>query len=872
SGTVKAADGSALPGAAVAVRGDLLPAGRTTATDAQGAFGFQRLLPGSYGVTAELSGLGTVSREVVVALDKDTQVELVLNPAMAEEISVTAAVPVIDVKSSEVQTNYRHEEIEDLPIPRTYKGLFELSPGVSENNRLAPNAGGSRMDNTFLLDGINITNPHYGDIFPNVTELDIDEVSLKRGGISAEFGRTGGMVVNVITKSGTNQIKGEARFEYQPAAWVSDSKLATLQNTTDRDAWGIGLGGPFVRDRLWWYGSASSPTLTETDRRNQLGSVPDRELSTDEYFGKVTANPVASQLLSGSYRSRDTTNQNAGIGANVHPSVASNDTTDYELATFGWTWLITPNSFLEVKVNHNKEENGTDPVTNFGYRPTFDPAHPENMGRFTTTADRIVGGANTVGQIVGGSDLAINNQDFTRDELRATFQSFQEWFGLSHDVRVGVSYSEDEERLERRANGWGTVTWNPTTKLFTASYVSAQPPHTGRGKGTGVFLQDQVTIGERTTVTAGLLVSRDEYFGEALGSTPGSKRKVKILTFDWDQEIQPRLGISYVPRLDVGDKVYGNFGRYYNTDNKSLVRAASPTRIFTTRATFDATGKLISDVPAANTQNKKVDPGLDPQYTDEWVAGYATPLGAGWAVDLWGIYRKSGDIMEDVSADGLGTGPFHISQLDDAYRKYRAVTLQVSSTPRERWLGLALTGSYTWSRFKGNWDIDFGGNSPFYNSSFIQDGPGVLITDNRDGLLRGDRTNVAKVFASIQPFPRFKVGSYVRYQSGGAWEARGLPDANVSSSSHFRYLESAGSRRMEDWLNVNLQSSYAFELGGFELEIEGVVANVFNEQVELAVDDRLIVGRATAPNNPLFGTPTDLSQPRSYLLSAIVRY
>ena len=92
---------------------------------------------------------------------------------------------------------------------------------------------------------------------------------------------------------------------------------------------------------------------------------------------------------------------------------------------------------------------------------------------------------------------------------------------------------------------------------------------------------------------------------------PGTKTKVKILTFDWDQQIQPRLGISFVPSVSLGDKIYANVGRYYNTENKSLTRAASPTRIFTNRATFDLNGNLISDVPAANTQNKKIDAGLD---------------------------------------------------------------------------------------------------------------------------------------------------------------------------------------------------------------------------------------------------------------------
>lgn len=875
SGAVKAEDGAVLSGVTVTVAGPLLPVGRIALTDSTGTYNFLRLLPGDYTVSAELAGMGQVKREAVVALDRDTRVDFTLAPTLAEEITVQAAAPVIDTKSSEAQLSFTAKAIEDLPLPRTYKGLFQLAPGVAENDRLAPNAGGSRMDNTYLVDGINVTNPHYGDILPNITELDIDEVSIKRAGITAEFGRTGGMVVNAITRSGTNDLKAELRAEYQPASFVADNKNASIQETVDREGLGLSVGGPLLRDRLWYYASASSPSATTTDRRNLLGRVPDAEVETDEYFGKITANPSSSHYVSASLRSRDTTSTNQGVGASSHTSVGSNDATDYLLGTVTWTWNVNADSFAEVKYNHNKEENGTAPVTDLGYRPAFNAARPDLSGQFTTTADRIVGGATAAGQTVGGAQLAVNNQDFQRDEARAAYQLFRTWGATRHDLRVGATYDESSERLERRANGWGAVTWNPTTRQFTASYVSQQPPHTGRAEAFGLFAQDQITLGDRTTLTVGLLVNRDEYFGESPGSTPNTKAKVKILTFDWNQQIQPRLGIAYVPDPTVGDKVFASAGRYMNTENKSLTRAASPSRIFTTRATFDANGTLLSEVPAANTQNKKIDPGLDPMYTDEYLVGYARPLSRAWTAEVWGMYREVGDIFEDVSADGLGNGPFHVAKLPDAYREYSAATLQLTRRPTDdRLMRLSINASYTWSRLQGNWDIDFSttANSPFLNSSFIEDGPGVLITDRRDGLLRGDREHVVKLFASIVPVERVRVGTYVRYQSGGAWEGRGLPSPLVSSSSHIAYLEPAGSRRMEDWLNVDLLTSYEFPLGPLGLEVEARVTNLFDDQAELGVDDRLIIGRATAPNNPAFGQGTSFAPPRAFVVSAIVRY
>jgi hypothetical protein len=876
SGVVRGTDGAGLGGVAVTVKGPFLPAGRTVVTDRQGAFSFLRLLPGSYELAAEVQGMGSVRREAVVALDKDTQVELTLAPHVTEEITVREAAPVIDVRSTSAQVNFTSEQIEDLPIPRTYKGLFELAPGVAENGRLAPTAGGSRMDNLFLVDGINVTNPDYGDIFPDITELDIKEVSIVRGGVSAEFGRTGGMVINAITKSGTNDLRGEARGESQPSSLVARNKSATVQNTENRSFAGLALGGPLVHDRLWFYGSASRPSITTTDRRNNLGHVPDEGLVTKEYFGKLTANPSENQFLNAGLRSRNRTDENASISSTSSPSVGSNDSRDYLLGTASWTWNLTADSFVEAKYNHDKEKNSTDPKTGLGYRPAFNATRPDLVGQFTSTPDFPVGGATGPGQTVGGASLAVNNQDFTRDEGRATFQAFRTWGSTRHDLRTGFTYEESSERLERRANGWGTVTWNPTTRQFTASYVSQQPPHTGRGTSYGVFLQDQIALGERVTVTAGVLDNRDDYFGEGLGSTPGTKRRVKILTFGWGQQIQPRLGVSFVPSAGQGDKLYFNYGRYYNTENKSLGRAASPTRIFTTRATFDAAGNLISEVPAANTQSKTIDKGLDPQYTDELLLGYARPFGTAWSGEIWGMYRNVGNIYEDASADGLGNGPFHVTQLPNAYRRYKAVTLSLNRRPvDDRLFGLTVDASYTWSRLSGNWDIDFSPNdSPFYNSSFIQDGPGVLITDNRNGILRGDRTHVAKLFASIRPFDRWRFGTYTFYQSGGAWEARGLPDPNVSSSSYFRYLEPAGSRRMPGWFDVDLLASYELRFGATGVELEARVTNLFDQQVPLAVDDRLILGRPAdnLPNNPNFSKGTIFSPPRAFVLSAIVHY
>src|SRR5205823_4829244 len=140
------------------------------------------------------------------SVDMDAQVNLVLSPTATEEVTVIAETPAVDLKSTEVNFNFTSEEIRNLPLPRSYQGLFQLAPGVAENNSFAPSAGGSRQDNTYLIDGANITNPGFGYLSSEVNELDIAEFNIKRGAITAEFGRAAGFVANAVSKSGTNTL------------------------------------------------------------------------------------------------------------------------------------------------------------------------------------------------------------------------------------------------------------------------------------------------------------------------------------------------------------------------------------------------------------------------------------------------------------------------------------------------------------------------------------------------------------------------------------------------------------------------------------------------------------------------------------------
>ncbi len=865
TGVVRTTEGSVLAGARVKISGPLLPAGREFITGPDGTFRFLSLQPGKYKVEITHAEALDYSIEVIVSLDKETQVNAVVTPVgrVAEEVTVVAASPIVDVRSTEINTNWDKEQVQNLPLGRSYASLLQLAPGVADNRDFAPNAGGNKQDNVYLYDGANITNPHYGYLGANFSELDIQEVNIKRGALSAEFGRAAGMVTNAITKSGTNRISGSFRLVYEPSrfTWKSkDPNLVTKYNVVTPS---VGLGGPVLRDKIWWYVSGNFPNSVTTGRINNLGPVPDAKFNVYELFAKVSANPHPNHQFVFSFRSGDSTNRKAGIGVNDYPTVAVDGEGLDRIYYGSYTWIITPNTYLDIKYDHVDEEYKSVPITQFGYLPTFDVNNLDRMGYFRTATGYIIGGATKSGQYVGGGS-EFNTQNFYRDEVKVVFSQYLDFKGHSHLIKAGFGYDDGSEYLERIANGWGSIIYTTYSgqPAFRARYYPRQDPQKSRGRTYSLFIQDSATIGDRLTVLVGLLANRDEFITETYESRT-------FLKFDFGEEIQPRLGFTYILDKKAQDKIYANFGRYYCMDNKSLSRAWAPLRIYRRDAYFNTAGVLLADNPQASETGKVILPGLKPTYQDEFVVGYSRPLRAKWFVDLWGQYRYMKNMLEDYPTRNRDTAPssFVCGNLDGserafgalAKREYRAFTIQVQRPYAERW---SLTATYTWSQLKGNWDLDYApGAALYYASSYLEDGPGLYVSDaNRNGPMSGDRTHVFKLFGTWQFLENLTLGTYFRVQSGRPWEAR----ATDYYGNYYRYLEKAGTRHLGAWANLDLQLSYSIPFGRFRGVVEARMMNLLNSQTVLAVDMR--------QEQPTFEDPTSYASPRKFVLSFYVNF
>ena len=914
SGAVFDQAGQPVADATVRISGPQYPIGRDVATGANGTYQFEYVPAGEYAIEIDKAGIGRARRAAVVEVGRDTRVDAILGLAVTEALTVTAARPFVDVRSAEVSFNFDADTFNSLPLERTYRGLFQLMPGVADNrSTLGPAAGAGRQDNMFLIDGANITNPGFGYLSTEVNELDIAEVNLKRAGISAEFGRTSGSVMNAVSRSGSNRFSGLGRIDWLPEDLVSAYRLPDdlldagvkpgafrdLLLTTEMGP-AVGLGGPVIRNRMFFYGSARYFRQTKWDRVNKVATpLPDEERTGKEFYAKLTATPTVSHQLTASYRHRPSRTDNAGLNSEFAPSVATKTDNGSRIATAEWANFLAANRSVNVRYLYMKAANEDVPLTDLGYQPTFSPDNLAAMGQYTDPRQ-----ANLT---VGASQFTAT-QNYRRHEVRGTISQFLDIGSSSHALKAGAGYEFAEETYNRLANGWGAITnisLNGVPALRTR-YFTPQSPQLGQGRTYSFFVQDEVTIARRTSLNVGVLLNRDDFSQNVEGSggcpaTVALKGGAAVyeskgdtcnfLRFGFGDEIQPRLGVSYQIRNGTGDKAYAHWGRYYNMDQKSSGRSLAPSRVFQTQTDFNLSGNVLSSGPLASTTGKMIDPAIRSIYTDEVLIGYATPIAGAYGLDVFFVSRDMHNIIEDVPSRLNGTAPnsgpyvaanlpcvrFAACQAAEASRTYRAVTIDLRRRLASGWMSDI---SYTWSRFEGNFDLDFSSAPTFNTSSLVQDAPGTNVEDpNRFGPLFEDRPHVFKVLTSYAATSRVTLSAYLRAQSGAPWAARGRDWANAA----LNYLEPAGSHRNPTWTNLDVMGVYRLPISGrANVSFEARLMNVFNNQIQLSTDAQQYLDLrmvSTPPYfapylqpNPFFATGSGFAPPRRLHVAVLVNF
>ena len=268
-----------IAGATISVVSPQLQGEQTEFSDASGFYRITELPPGEYVVHFYYSNLTFERSGIVLNADKTLRVNgaLPLTKAKTETYKIVEKAPTVDVGNTQVETTITDDIVRNTPIAgingrRNYESLLTIAPGsaveprglgVSFNGATAP-------ESNFLIDGVNSTSPKFGLIGTQLSVEFLKETEIITGGYNAEYGRSTGGVVNLVTKSGSNQFHGGVWFYYTPFQLTPETvgrvgeSIASRQKLNNAFDFGFDLSGPIVKDKIWFY-LGFAPTFVTTD-------------------------------------------------------------------------------------------------------------------------------------------------------------------------------------------------------------------------------------------------------------------------------------------------------------------------------------------------------------------------------------------------------------------------------------------------------------------------------------------------------------------------------------------------------------------------------------------------------------------------------
>ncbi len=490
----------------------------------------------------------------------------------------------------------------------------------------------------------------------------------------------------------------------------------------------------------------------------------------------------------------------------------------------------------------------------------------------------------TTGAMTGGGTVGyyteFNEQSFYRDAIQAAY-NLTLGSAVRQDLHAGVQYSVDSEDVLRRSNGWGSISV-PGGRLtgafpansqayYLATYLQqttgAVPSIHSEYKALNLEVNDTINW-KNIVFNAGFLFSKDTLYGQGLRedsskvsgyvSAPGNKYKMYEIPFS--KTLQPRLSTTW--SYNGKDTIYASYAKYVPSAS-SLPRAASWDRAVNNLfidAYFDQNGLLLGSVPRGSSSGKMFVQGMTPRTTVEYLVGTAKQFTSSLSGRVYYRYRYADHFWEDTNNNArvlyappagipqtlyipnlsdmltqIGSGSSYvIAELDGAYTKYHEVTAEAEYRTRK----IYVRGSYSWTRYTGNFDQDnttsANDAAVFMGSSFIGDGAGRQLWNYRDGTMRGDRPMAFKAFGYYILDWNATVGAYAIVQSGQPWEMWSYEPyiaftSNTSDTA--RYAEQAGSRRTDTHYQMDLNYTQNFRLKGrYSIQIVAEVFNVFDNQ------------------------------------------
>ena len=676
--TSGAVAGHAASGDTISISNPATGFSRTVTVGADGGFRVSSLPPGSYTITRTSADGQTSTRTANVSVGTSANVDFVQvqqNAATGELETVTVigtAVNPIDVSSVESTTILTEAQIDKLPVPRNATSVALLAPGTVRGDtrfgNLASFGGASVAENVYYINGFNVTNIVTGLAFNQLPFEALAEQQVKTGGYGAEFGRSLGGVVNMVTKRGTNEWKFGANVFYSPDSLNSgqrfvadtdpnDSAYTVAEGeVVDELIYNLYGGGPLIKDRLFMF--ALYQGEEQTNSTDELGGHFDEDVSSPQGLIKLDWNITDNHSLelTAFTDKRETdlvqfTNFDnpLAVGGGVQSGTGTSETGG-ENYVARWTGYITDSLTLSALYGKGDYSRGASDSNSVGCPLVIDNRN-----------SAVVGPLGVQGCWV---NTLVTNPD--AGDTRTAWRFDGEWALGDHLIRFGLD-NEEFETLDGSAYsggryylysntsagsvlpGGGVVPAGVTEYVRERIFINGG---TFLTKNSAWYLEDNWQLTDNLRIYAGI---RNESF-ENLNSLGGT-------FIDVSDTWAPRLGFSWDVNGDSTFKVFGNAGRYYipvyaNT-NVRLAGSELDTRTYWTFSSIDP----ITGIPVLEQQigglqvtsdgsvpdpRGVVDNNLSPMYQDEYILGFQMQLSELWSMGVRGIYRDLKSGMDDV--------------------------------------------------------------------------------------------------------------------------------------------------------------------------------------------------------------------------------
>ena len=669
--------GAVLPGVTATLSGDF--GTRSATTTSLGEFRFLNLDAGRYTLTLSMQGFATVKREVVVTSGENVNLPFALKIAGVQEtVEVSGETPLVDVKKRGTSTTMIADELQKMPNARDPWGVLKNVPGVmldrmniagNENGQQA-NAGAKGSiegDKTWSVDGLVVTDMTATGGSPSYFDFDaFQEIAVTTGGADLQAGSPG-IGINLVTKRGTNRFRGGARgflthddlqSSNLPDALKSDPRLQNPDGSFRDKAdhiqqigdFGLDLGGPILKDKLWFYGSWGRQDI----RLVRLTGTPDKTKLTS-YNVKLNWQATANTMVSGFFFDglKEKSGRSPGSGLTEPSTFLWDQSNAYENNRPHGLWKLqvdqtfSPNFFVSAKAAY--------------YNTGFGLFSRDEKTSYTYDYVR--------GQTVGSyyDYFPVRPQK----SLDADASYFARGLGGSHELKFGFGYREVTTSTNFHWTGNQLVGYiNSDTDQEARLYRDGSPGAVGNYLSLyagDVFTKDRLSINlgvrwdqQRARNTAASAPANVSFPDRLPGLTYAGDSTYPI---DW-KDFSPRAGLSYA--LDASQKTVlrASYARYasqlqftwvqdenpvapgylaYGWNDKNGDRLVQPEEVdfgnFKGAVGIDPTNPT-----AAGSTPDKVDRNLKAPHTDELIAGVDHELLPNFAVGAAYTYRHITDL------------------------------------------------------------------------------------------------------------------------------------------------------------------------------------------------------------------------------------